>query len=180
LRCAYGPITLCGRPFQVLPLALPDPTSPALQPQLASQLVWPLPLSLAATGGISSISVPLATKMFQFTRFASLAGYGGFTAVGCPIRTSRDHSFGAAPPGFSQLSTSFIASDSLTIHRAPLGAYNSSCLSVPRFWRCQSSRLVTRGRWRAEICAQAMTSGGQQGIPGTFPAKRCAGLDWWR
>ena len=96
--------------------------SPALQPQLASQLVWPLPLSLAATGGISSISVPLATKMFQFTRFASLAGYGGFSAVGCPIRTSRDHSFGAAPPGFSQLSASFIASDSLTIHRAPLGA----------------------------------------------------------
>ena len=46
--------------------------SPALQPQLASQLVWPLPLSLAATGGISSISSPLATKMFQFTRFASL------------------------------------------------------------------------------------------------------------
>ena len=43
----------------------------ALQPQLASQLVWPLPLSLAATGGISSISFPLATKMFQFTRFAS-------------------------------------------------------------------------------------------------------------
>jgi hypothetical protein len=99
-----------------------DRVSPALQPQLASQLVWPLPLSLAATGGISSISFPLATKMFQFTRFASLAGYGGFSAVGCPIRTSRDHSFGAAPPGFSQLSASFIASDSLTIHRAPLGA----------------------------------------------------------
>jgi hypothetical protein len=45
--------------------------------------------------------------------------YGGFASVGCPIRTSRDHRFGAAPPRFSQLSTSFIASDSLTIHPTP-------------------------------------------------------------
>jgi hypothetical protein len=40
--------------------------------------------------------------------------------VGCPIRTSRDHSFSAAPPGFSQLGTSFIASDNLTIRQTPL------------------------------------------------------------
>lgn len=65
---AYHPLwpTFPGRSARVL-----SPMSPALQPQLASQLVWPLPLSLAATGGISSISFPLATKMFQFTRFAS-------------------------------------------------------------------------------------------------------------
>ena len=48
-----------------------SPISPALQPRSVNTPVWPLPLSLAATGGISSISVPLATKMFQFTRFAS-------------------------------------------------------------------------------------------------------------
>ena len=49
--------------------------SPALQPQGASPLVWPLPRSLAATDGIRSVSFPPATKMFQFTGLASLAGY---------------------------------------------------------------------------------------------------------
>ena len=67
---AYGPITRCGAPFQVLRLDHPC-LNAVLQPQGASSLVWPLPLSLAATGGISSISVPLVTKMFQFTRLAS-------------------------------------------------------------------------------------------------------------
>ena len=95
-----------------------------LQPQGVNPLVWPLPFSLAATGGISSISFPLATKMFQFTRLASSfkGGYYRFTIVGCPIRTSGDRRFGASSPGFSQLSTSFIASESLTIHPTPLGA----------------------------------------------------------
>jgi hypothetical protein len=69
-RFVYGPITLCGEPFQVLLLALMV-LNRVLQPQGVNPLVWPLPLSLAATGGISSISFPLATKMFQFTRFAS-------------------------------------------------------------------------------------------------------------
>lgn len=70
---AYGPITRCGAPFQVLRLVHPF-LNAVLQPQGASSLVWPLPLSLAATGGISSISVPVVTKMFQFTTLASLAG----------------------------------------------------------------------------------------------------------
>lgn len=60
--------------------------------------------------------------MFQFTRFASpLARWiRRVTSVGCPIRTSRDQSFSAAPPGLTQLGTSFIASDNLTIHQTPL------------------------------------------------------------
>lgn len=70
---AYGPITRCGAPFQVLRLDRMV-LNAVLQPQGASPLVWPLPLSLAATGGISSISVPVVTKMFQFTTLASLAG----------------------------------------------------------------------------------------------------------
>ena len=64
-----------------------------------------------------SISLPPDTKMFQFSGLASLAGYHGFTMVGCPIRTSRGRRFGAARPGFSQLGASFIASESLTIHQ---------------------------------------------------------------
>lgn len=43
----------------------------ALQPQPACRLVWAVPCSLAATYGISSISLPLVTKMFQFTRCPS-------------------------------------------------------------------------------------------------------------
>ncbi|EDU05938.1 hypothetical protein UUR5_0008 [Ureaplasma urealyticum serovar 5 str. ATCC 27817] len=34
--------------------------------------VWPLPLSLAATQGITSFSFPLATEMFHFTRYRSV------------------------------------------------------------------------------------------------------------
>ena len=33
-------------------------------------MVWALPLSLAATDGIFSLSFPLVTEMFHFTRFA--------------------------------------------------------------------------------------------------------------
>jgi hypothetical protein len=40
--------------------------------------------------------------------------------VGFPIRTSADQSFFAAPRGFSQRSTSFIASQRQGIHRTPL------------------------------------------------------------
>ena len=40
--------------------------------------------------------------------------------VGCPIRISADQSFFAAPHGFSQRSTSFIASQRQGIHRMPL------------------------------------------------------------
>jgi hypothetical protein len=40
--------------------------------------------------------------------------------VGFPIRISADQSFFAAPRGFSQRSTSFIASQRQGIHRMPL------------------------------------------------------------
>ena len=58
--------------------------------------------------------------MFQFTRLTPREWYYRFTVVGCPIRTPQDHRFGAPSLGFSQLSTSFIVSESLTIHPAPL------------------------------------------------------------
>jgi hypothetical protein len=40
--------------------------------------------------------------------------------LGCPIRTSTDQCICAAPRSFSQLITSFIASESLGIPHAPL------------------------------------------------------------
>ena len=53
--------------------------------------------------------------MFHFAGFASLTGYMTIGHVGRPIRTPQDHSSLAAPLGFSQLGTSFFASDSRTI-----------------------------------------------------------------
>ena len=75
------------------------------------------------------MSVPPGTEMFQFPGFASCAYV--FNArypirVGCPIRTPRDQRPLAAPPGFSQRATSFIASWRQGIHPMPF-----SC-SFPR------------------------------------------------
>ena len=43
--------------------------------------------------------------------------------LGCPIRKSWDHRLFAPPPSLSQLITSFIASQSLGIHRSLLFAF---------------------------------------------------------
>ena len=63
---AYGAITRSGQPFQAVLLAS-SLLIAVLQPQRVNSLVWALAFSLAATGAISSISFPPATKMFQFT-----------------------------------------------------------------------------------------------------------------
>ena len=65
-------------------------------------------------------SFPAGTKMFQFPALASgHAGCHPFRMTGCPIRKSADQRLCAPPRGFSQLVTSFIASESLGIRRAP-------------------------------------------------------------
>ena len=58
--------------------------------------------------------------MFQFPAFAPFAWWQASCLPGCPIRKSRDLGLFASPPGFSQLITSFIASESQGIHRLPL------------------------------------------------------------
>ena len=66
-------------------------------------------------------SFPAGTKMFQFPALASrCAGWCPFRTPGCPIRISADQRLLAPPRGLSQLATSFIASESLGIHRTPL------------------------------------------------------------
>ena len=56
LRCvfifAYGTVTLCGDPFQNLPLATHNPTLESYNPAEETSTVWALPISLAATDGI--------------------------------------------------------------------------------------------------------------------------------
>ena len=63
--------------------------------------------------------------MFQFPGFA--LSQQVFNLSGFPIRTSTDQRSFAPPRSFSQLTTSFIASESLGIPRTPLFA---SCFPV--------------------------------------------------
>src|SRR5690606_6937199 len=53
--------------------------------------------------------------MFQFSGLSPLAGSMVFNHRGCPIRTSADQSSFATPRSFSQLTTSFVVSESLGI-----------------------------------------------------------------
>ena len=75
-------------------------------------------------------SLPAGTKMFQFPAFASCHRHDG-SRPGCrvvpfgAIRRSADHRPFAPTRGFSQLTTSFIASVSLGIHRTPLLSFPS-------------------------------------------------------
>lgn len=72
------------------------------------------------------ISFPTGTKMFQFPAFASTPYVFRCQypkGVGFPIRTSRDQSSLAAPPGLSQPNTSFIASMRQGIHQTPLAYF---------------------------------------------------------
>ena len=66
--------------------------------------------------------------MFQFSGFAHLSVYYLFKIVGCPIRISTDQFVCANPRSFSQLITSFIASESLGIPHTPLFCLLYFCL----------------------------------------------------
>ena len=110
-----------SRPLR-LGVVLPwrGPTTPEVQ----APLVWAGPRSLAATKGIAvafsssgylDVSVPRVC-------FSLARDDRPYDRPGCPIRKSWDHRLFAAPPGLSQLTTSFIASLCQGIHRAPLRA----------------------------------------------------------
>ena len=115
------------RGFHPLCRAFPDPSavnglshrtgSPperVLQPHAwHARVVWALPSSLAATGGISfdfsscrylDGSLPCVSPPCTM---CSCIGWMSSRHPGYPIRTSRDRGILAPPPGFSQLVTSF-------------------------------------------------------------------------
>ena len=62
--------------------------------------------------------------MFQFSGFAHLSVYYVFNIVGCPIRVSTDQFVCANPRSFSQLITSFFASESLGIPHTPFVTFS--------------------------------------------------------
>ena len=95
-RCPSTPVTPERRRFGLLPVR-----SPLLRESLL-------------------FSFPPGNEMFQFPGLACLAAWRAFRTPGCPIRRCTDLSIFAAPRAFSQLITSFFASESLGIPRTPL------------------------------------------------------------
>ena len=88
--------------------------------RVATPPVWAPPRSLAATGGIVftfsscgylDVSVPRVRLQKSWM--------SGSLPTGCPIRRSTDQGIFAPPRGFSQLVTSFFASESQGIPHAP-------------------------------------------------------------
>ena len=76
--------------------------------------------------------------MFQFTGFASVAGFCNFITEGCPIRNPGDRCPCAATPRLSRLVASFIASQSLGILHAPFITSHLDRLDAVRVFRVPS------------------------------------------
>ena len=68
--------------------------------------------------------------MFQFPAFAYLTVWYVFNILGYPIRRSPHQRLFAPKRSFSQLITSFFASESLGIHHTPLIIYSNFILSA--------------------------------------------------
>jgi hypothetical protein len=86
------------------------------------------------------MSFPPGTEMFQFPGFASppyVFRWRYPKGVGCPIRISTDQSLLAAPRGFSQRATSFIASWCQGIHRMPFSRSRSMTRLATRLHHAQ-------------------------------------------
>ena len=118
---AYAAFTPCGGAFQRLPLAFlvrsrgPTTLRTPKRPKFGL-----FPVRSPLLGESFLFSFPAGTKMFQFPAFASVFdGCHPFRMTGCPIRKSAHHRLFAPTRGFSQLITSFIASESLGIHHVP-------------------------------------------------------------
>ena len=91
-------------------------------------LVWANPRSLATTSGITFVFFSSGYLDVSVLRVRLLKGYYIFNIVGCPIRISADQFVCANPRSFSQLITSFIASESLGIPHTLLFSLLYFCL----------------------------------------------------
>ena len=124
---AYGAVTLYGRLSHTFPLTdcFLTPMCRTLQPQpckqnwfelfpVRSPLLGKWSLFLQVLRCFSSLGWLHAVMNSPYARVSSTQGF--------PIRRSPDHGLLAAPRSLSQLSTSFIASGCLGIHRTPFVA----------------------------------------------------------
>ena len=101
-------------------------------------MVWANARSLAATSAITIVFSSSGYLDVSVLRVCLLKGYYTFSIVGCPIRISADRFVCANPRSFSQLITSFFASESLGIPHTPL---KSLCL-LPNLLFTISSKLI--------------------------------------
>ena len=121
---AYRAVTVSGLPFQVVLLSSADHVMESYNPG-AAETAAGLGLFLFArrySGNHFCFLFHRVLRCFTSPGWLALRRDASCPAPGFPIRTSWDHSLCAAPPGLSQLTTSFIASRCQGIHRAPLVA----------------------------------------------------------
>ena len=124
----YGALTHSGRLFQAVPLPTVSPTSRSRNPR--GQAPWFGLFRVRSPLLAKSLlfSFPPVTEMFHFSGyrpsglFRSTGSDGALPPPDCSIRTSWDQCVFATPPGFSQLTTSFVALRCQGIHRAPFRA----------------------------------------------------------
>ena len=98
--------------------------------------VWAAPRSLAATCGITVVFSSSGYLDVSVPRVGPCFRWYLFKVPGSPIRTSADQRIFAPPRGFSQLVTSFFASESLGIPRTLLLDFLVSSFN------CKSSYLL--------------------------------------
>jgi hypothetical protein len=142
---AYGTLTPYGRPFQTVRLSFPVPhVGPHNPAACLHPAVWALPISLAATQGISFDFSSSGYLDVSVPRVGSALAVTGSLQLGFPIRISPDQSPLAAPRSFSQLATSFIAGLCLGIHTCALiRLTNSNSLPLQSVARTSTSLRLT-------------------------------------
>ena len=120
LGFGYGTLTPCGAPSQGASPTNSSPVSRSFYPARAStRTVWAPPRSLTTTWGITVVFSSSAYLDVSVRRVRLPCGIT-LSRLGCPIRTSADRRPFAPPRGFSQLITSFVASESQGIPHTPL------------------------------------------------------------
>ena len=128
LRCkpvfAYGTVTLCGRPFQVVPLTACNPMLESYNPARETLTVWAVPLSLAATDGIDfsfSSSGYLDVSVHQVAACVPMDSARS-------IRVPRDHRLFVNSP---RIFADFHALHRLSTPRHPPCALNRLAIEIP-------------------------------------------------
>ena len=130
-RFPYGTLTPYGRGSHRVPVAF-VPVPRVLQPRTCRNMH-----GLGSSGFARHYSRNHSYFLFlRVLRCFSSPGSPIFRYIhhwmGCPIRTSADHTVCAGPRGFSQLATSFLASESLGIPRTPLSTWTPNAPSCTR------------------------------------------------
>ena len=117
-RYAYRTITVCGWAFQTHSTS--NNTTPAgpTTPNPVGPGLGYSPFARHYSGNHYCFLFLLLLRCFSSERMPPRKDIP--EGMGCPIRTPTDQHFCAAPRGFSQLYTSFIASACQGIHRVPL------------------------------------------------------------